>query len=451
MRIPPLVRRLPRDLYHNLGKYLGILGLLVMAVTFTSGFLVSAYSIADIVADMRDKHCIEDLYFVTMYQATDDALEAVEGLGATVYENFSRDVSLNLGGEDKAMMVRLYKNRDGSFDGVAYAQGRAPRAASEVALDRVFCSNHDLGLGDNVQIAGEDFELVGICTLSDYQATYKNAGDFMFNATTFTVAQLTDEEWERLVGDGATFRYSVVLNDRGMDLAGRVSFEEDLVDAVNENGSTVTDLIDRESNIGLTFASDDVESDSRMWEILMLVLVVIMAFVFVVLTDATIEQESAVIGTLLASGYRKREIVAHYLVLPTVIGLVGCALGFALGNTLMAEPMQGLYYNSYSFPPYVATWHPRVLVMTTIAPFCLLVLITLLGLLRKLGATPHRGLQRGGDGVWHQAWFPVLDVCQRGRWIRARWRGPSCQMRRGAGRGLLCARPLHERGLRAHR
>lgn len=393
MRVPPLARRLPRDLKNNLGKYLGIFGLLVMAITFTSGFLVSAYSIADIAADMRNKYRIEDLYFVTMYQATDDALDAVEDLGATVYENFSRDVSLTLPSEDKDMLVRLYKNRDGSFDGVAYAQGRAPRAAGEVALDRVFCANHSLGLGDTVQIAGEDFELVGICTLSDYQATYKNAGDFMFNATTFTVAQLTDEEWERLVGDGVTFRYSVVLDDRNMDLAGRVSFEEDLVDAVNENGSTVTDLVDRESNIGLTFASDDVESDSRMWEILMLVLIVIMAFVFVVLTDATIEQESAVIGTLLASGYRKRELVAHYLVLPTVIGLAGCALGFVLGNTLMAEPMQGLYYNSYSFPPYVATWHPRVIVVTTIAPFCLLVFITLLGLLRKLGATPLQFLR----------------------------------------------------------
>lgn len=393
MRVSPLARRLPRDLKNNLGKYLGIFGLLVMAISFTSGFLVSAYSIADIAAGMRDTYRIEDLYFVTMYQATDEALDAVEHMGATVYENFSRDVPLELAGENKDMLVRLYKNRDGSFDGVAYAQGREPRAQGEVALDRVFCANHDLKLGDTARIAGEDFELVGICTLSDYQATYKNADDFMFNATTFTVAQITDGEWGRLVGDGATFRYSVLLDDRDMDLAGRVAFEEDLVDTVNENGSTVTDLIDRESNIGLTFASDDVESDSRMWEILMLVLIVIMAFVFVVLTDATIEQESAVIGTLLASGYRKRELVAHYLVLPTVIGLVGCALGFVLGNTLMAEPMQGLYYNSYSFPPYVATWHARVVVITTIVPFCLLVFITLLGLLRKLGATPLQFLR----------------------------------------------------------
>ncbi|MBR3316338.1 MAG: hypothetical protein IKG21_00765 [Atopobiaceae bacterium] len=420
MHISPLARRLPRDFKNNLGKYLGIFGLLVMAVTFTSGFLVSAYSIADIAAGMREAYNIEDLYFVTMYEATDEALDAVEDLGARVYPNFSRDVPLSLGaankstdkstaeaaadaaegagkgaaeGAGKDMLVRLYKNRDGSFDGVAYAQGRAPRAAGEVALDRVFCANHNLGLGDTVRIANEDFELVGICTLSDYQATYKNADDFMFNATTFTVAQLTNEEWERLVGDGATYRYSVLIDDRTMDLTGRTTFEEDLVDAVNDNGSTVSDLMDRESNIGLTFAADDVEGDSTMWETLMLVLIVIMAFVFVVLTDATIEQESAVIGTLLASGYRKRELVAHYMVLPTLIGLAGCTLGFALGNTLMAEPMQGLYYNSYSFPPYVATWHPRVLVITTVVPFCLLVVITLLGLLRKLGATPLQFLR----------------------------------------------------------
>ena len=43
------------------------------------------------------------------------------------------------------------------------------------------------------------------------------------------------------------------------------------------------------------------------------------AFVFVVLTNATIEQESAIIGTLLASGYRRSEIVLHYLALPAIV------------------------------------------------------------------------------------------------------------------------------------
>jgi ABC-type antimicrobial peptide transport system permease subunit len=96
---------------------------------------------------------------------------------------------------------------------------------------------------------------------------------------------------------------------------------------------------------------DDTQGDQMMWQILLVMLIVIMAFVFVVLTDATIESESAVIGTLLASGWRKRELIAHYLTLPLVVGVAGAIVGNVVGYTLLVVPMQSLYYNSYSFPP----------------------------------------------------------------------------------------------------
>jgi len=119
-----------------------------------------------------------------------------------------------------------------------------------------------------------------------------------------------------------------------------------------------------------------------------------MAFVFVVLTNATIEQESAVIGTLLASGYRKREIIGHYMVLPTLIGVLGCAAGNALGLTYMSTPMQELYYGSYSLPPYAFSFSPQVFVFTTVIPFALLVVVTLAGLMRKMRFTPLAFLRR---------------------------------------------------------
>ena len=87
--------------------------------------------------------------------------------------------------------------------------------------------------------------------------------------------------------------------------------------------------------------ADDVDGDSMMWMTLLDIIIVIMAFVFVVLTDATIEEESAIIGTLLASGYRRREIVLHYLALPAIVGVVAAAgLGTALGVVFFTEPMR---------------------------------------------------------------------------------------------------------------
>ena len=138
-----------------------------------------------------------------------------------------------------------------------------------------------------------------------------------------------------------------------------------------------------------------------MWSVLLYMIIAIMAFVFVVLTSGTIEEESAIIGTLLASGYRRRELVAHYLALPAAVGISAAVVGNVAGYTLMSEPMRNLYYGSYSLPPYHAAWSWGVFAQTTMLPVAVLVGITLLGLLRKMGHTPLEFLRhetsKGGE------------------------------------------------------
>ena len=129
-----------------------------------------------------------------------------------------------------------------------------------------------------------------------------------------------------------------------------------------------------------------------------MVIIVIMAFVFVVLTDATIEEESAVIGTLLASGYRKREIILHYLALPAIIGILAAGLGCALGVAFFTEPMRNLYYGSYSLPPFRVYWSWGIFIKCAVVPTAALVLITLAGLLRKMGKTPLQFLRHEASG-----------------------------------------------------
>lgn len=50
--------------------------------------------------------------------------------------------------------------------------------------------------------------------------------------------------------------------------------------------------------------------DKVMVEVLLYILIAIMAFIFAVTTNNTIVKEASVIGTLRASGYTRRELVA---------------------------------------------------------------------------------------------------------------------------------------------
>lgn len=214
-----------------------------------------------------------------------------------------------------------------------------------------------------------------------------------------TSAQLkAAEDAAEDAGGAPTYTYSFTFNDRDLSVADRTDAEEDMVDALTDADARVDDLIDADSNQGIGYARNDVDGDSMMWTTLLDIIIVIMAFVFVVLTDATIEEESAIIGTLLASGYRKREIVLHYLALPAVVGILASLLGCALGVTVFTEPMRNLYYGSYSLPPFHVWWSWEIFVECAVVPAVALILITLVGLLRKIGKTPLQFLRHEASG-----------------------------------------------------
>ena len=391
----PLNKRLPREFKNNLGKYLGIFLLFLFAIAMGAGYLSAAHSIQVIQDNLHEAAHVEDFHFATQFEAAKSSLEAVEELGCTVYEDFTADVPLVLAGDDRAMNCRLI-NQDNRVDinQGYYFEGTAPATENDIAFDRVFCKNNGLKVGDTVTVNGRDVTLVGIMSASDYECLMEKNTDMLFNSTTFTIALVTPEGFQALAGGKKDYRYDVILDDRSMDLVARTSFEEDAADVLVDHDEVLTDLVDVDSNMAIFFATDDVEGDQVMWQVLVGLLVVIMAFVFVVLTNATIEQESAVIGTLLASGYRKREIIGHYMVLPTIIGVLGCIAGNILGLTYLSTPMQELYYGSYSLPPYEYSFSSDVFIFTTVVPFLLLEVVTFVGLVRKMRFTPLAFLRR---------------------------------------------------------
>ena len=402
----PLAKRLPRELRRNIGKYLGIFLLMCGSIALTSGFLLAAHSIGCLIDDMRDEYTIEDGRVTTSFEATDAQLEAAEDAaegvgGAELHKNFSIDASIKKPADDDGTKrtLRTYAHRT-EVDIASYCEGTEPQADNEVAVDRVFATNNDLVVGDKVELCGRAYTVCGIMTLPDSQALFLNNSDFTVNTITFGVAEVTDAGFAALedAGGAPAYSYSFTFKDRGLSVAERTDAEKDMVKALTDADARVDDLLDADSNQGIGYARDDVDGDSAMWTTLLDIIIVIMAFVFVVLTNATIEEESAVIGTLLASGYRKREIVLHYLALPAVVGILAAGLGCALGVAFFTEPMRNLYYGSYSLPPFRVYWSWEIFVKCAVVPAAALILITLVGLLRKMGKTPLQFLRHEASG-----------------------------------------------------
>lgn len=402
----PLAKRLPRELRRNIGKYLGIFLLMCGSIALTSGFLLAAHSIGCLIDDMRDAYTIEDGRVTTSFEATDEQLKAAEDAagdvgGVTLYKNFSIDalIKKTAGDDGTKRTLRTYAHRT-KVDIASCCEGKEPKADDEVAIDRVFATNNDLAVGDRIELEGRTYTICGIMTQPDSQALFLNNSDFTVNTITYGVAEVTDAGFAALedAGGAPAYTYSFTFNDRDLSTADRTDAEQDMVEALADADARVDDLIDADSNQGIGYARNDVDGDSTMWTTLLDIIIVIMAFVFVVLTDATIEEESAIIGTLLASGYRRREIVLHYLALPAVVGVVAALLGTALGVAFFTEPMRSLYYGSYSLPPFQVYWSWEIFVKCAVVPAAALILITLGGLLHKMGKTPLQFLRHEASG-----------------------------------------------------
>lgn len=418
MQMSPLGKRYPRSIRHNLGRYIGLLILLMMAVGLGNGYMQAAQNNIDMMSGMREKYSVEDGRFMTDFEAKADAIKDVEALGCTVHKNFSYDASLTIPGRTiDDTTVRLYGDREG-FDEVSYTDGRAPEADGEVALDRVFMQNNKLSLGDTVEFDGKTFTICGIVSLPDYVTLFENNSDTVYDALTFGVGQVTSGARDALAKGDQTFTYSFSFGDRDLSLADRVSLEKRMVDVLIDHGVSVSDMIDHEYNQGISYATGDNEGDLNTALTLTIILTIVLSFIFVLLTNATIEQESSAIGTLLSMGYTKGELVRHYLTLPMIVGAVGCLLG--LGYAIPVEDtIRQSYYNTYSLPPYVRGFHPDIYLKTVLVPLVLLFVILLAGLLLKLRLTPLqflRGEVRGSRGAKKESSLPEgMSYVQRFR------------------------------------
>ena len=127
---------------------------------------------------------------------------------------------------------------------------------------------------------------------------------------------------------------------------------------------------------------------------LLYIILVILAFIFVVISETIIDEESTVIGTLLASGYTKNELIRHYMVLPIIITIVSCIIGNIVGYLVFPPYFKDMYYASYCLPPLKVQFIPEAFITTTIIPLVFMLVINYLMLRHKLNISPIRFLRR---------------------------------------------------------
>ncbi len=381
----PLNKRFKREIIEDIGKYLVIFLLLIFSIGFVSGFLVADGSMIQAYDDSFEKYNIEDGNFTIQKKANPATKKAIESYGISVYENFYTQIVLSTGSK-----LRVFQNRN-EINIACVMEGRLPENEYEIAIDRMFADNNHLHVSDHIFSDDEEYTIVGLVALPDYSTMFESNDDTMFDSVTFGVAVVSEEQFSKY--RDITYCYGWKYDNPPVDETEEKEMSDDLMKEINHEAALET-FIPRYLNQAITFTGEDMGSDKAMMEILLYIIIVIIGFVFAVTASDTIAKESTVIGTLMATGYTKRELVLHYMTLPILVTLIASLAGNILGYTVFKEVCVSMYYGSYSLPTYVTIWNGEAFVKTTIIPIIMVVLITWLILTRKLSLSPLRFLRR---------------------------------------------------------
>lgn len=387
----PLRKRLPRELKGEFGKYLVVFLLMVATIGFVSGFLVADGSMLKAYNEGFAKYNIENGNFRVKEKIYPAQKEEIEKNDIKLYENYYIEQTMS-----NKSTIRFFKNRK-QVNKVCLMKGSLPKKADEMAIDRMYADNNKLTVGDTMKSKGKIWKITGLVALSDYSCLFQNNSDTMFDAVKFGVAIVTDKGFQTLDKKACQYNYSWTYNKEPENEKSEKEVAEDLMENIGKE-VTLESFVPRYQNQAINFTGEDMGSDRAMIIVLLYMVIVIMAFVFGVTISNTIRNEAAVIGTLRASGYTRKELIHHYMVLPICVTLAGALIGNMLGYTVLKNVCAGMYYGSYSLPTYVTVWNGEAFLLTTVVPVLIMLLINYMVLHHKLKLSPLQFLRRDLSG-----------------------------------------------------
>lgn len=404
-----LRKRLLRDLKSNFGRYLALILLTAMGIFLVSSFICSAETIIQGTQDKRKENNRQDGQFSVFLPLTDEDIKTLSEGGNVIEEAFSIDLPT-----DDGKVLRLFKNREKN-DLIQVSEGRQAQSRGEVLVERRFAEVNGYAVGDKLTAGGEEFEIVGLGTVPDYDAPLRSLSDSAIQSETFGLLFAVSEEYD-YIRDNTTqkaqeytysYRLGKDISDSELkdrikslkfdytkvqdkyfrqtvkELAGEAADKEAVPDINN-----LTAFLKASDNGRIEAAAGDVVMNKVGGMIAGVIVLILFAYVISVFVVHQIDSESGVIGSLYALGVKKKDLLRHYITLPTAISFAGAVIGTALSLTPPGIRQQMMKsYDYYSLPDLDILIPPYMLAFTLMLPPLISALVNTLVINKRLNRT----------------------------------------------------------------
>lgn len=405
MRI--LYKRVFRDLKSHFLRNIALFILLTIMISVTSGFLIVSESTAARNNQLMTSGKVEDGQVYLAAPMSESIEHGISKNDITIEKMNRIDAKL-----PHNKILRLYGNRD-NINLPIISNGRLAKKSNEVALSANYIENNHLRLGDEIRVPGDYFvdlkertlKIVGVYVSPDYNSPFQKNSDFMFDNINFGIGLVSKDLASKFNPGKTVFQVSYRFKDAELRPVNNVKIgvkktpiskanqqkkkkiENDFLARVSSDG-TLLGLLRAEDNKSINYMMDDMGGDRPMMMVLGALMVILIAFLFAVASSNKIVEDSEIIGTLLATGYRKSEILKQYMATPVIVTLAAALCGNILGYTLLVKPYSTVYYRSFNLPAFKALFNSQALILTTVVPIIIMLFINYAYLVKSLKYSP---------------------------------------------------------------
>lgn len=455
-----LNKRIFRDLKENLAGYLALLFMIIAGMFIVISVVSAAETIIFGTTSLAEKNNVEDGQFSVFLPLTEEQEEEISDSGVTIEKMFSADMKT---ADDSTL--RLMKIRK-EINLIHLDNGTVPTSKGEAVIEKRYCEEHNISLGDTVEIGGVSLKVTGIGSVPEYDMPIGKLSDTAVESSLFGLVFVTAEQYDEILSTNSVveeYCYAYRLNDslthdelkekikafefdyREVDdeyfletIKEITDKKEKISDGVNDindgakklcegialvgfegteihsgavklyNGTkelkdetdklldeifeidtdNLTAFVKAEDNPRIYAAANDTATNKTIGLMAGIILMILFTYVISVFVIHQIQRESSVIGALYALGVKKKDLLLHYIKLPTIICFVGGLIGAAIGFSKFGIEWQMTdSYNYFSIPELEPVYPVYLIIYAIVMPPVISVVINYIVINNRLSRT----------------------------------------------------------------
>jgi putative ABC transport system permease protein len=374
-------KKIKRTMMESKSQYLGSLALIILSCLLYTMFNLLSSNMANLSESFESNYVQEDANFRTSQKLTD--IEAIESkFNMSIEETKSLDYSVS---KDKTLRIFSQNTK---VDIPAVIEGKA-LSGGDILIDPSYAKANKLKTGDTIKIYDKNFKISGFMSLPNYIYPLKTESDILNDPKSFGIAVMGKEDLESL-NKGSSF-YAVKFNGNKDNLDDKISEFKDYLKSQN---IMVLSWMNISENPRVIYVKAKLDSINKMSSSMPVAILILTCILTGIVMWRMLKRESVIIGTLYALGYRKKDIMKHYLMYPLTISLAGGISGTALG-ALLLRPMVNFMISYFNMPVSSINFYAEYIFISILLPIIFLMVCSYFVVNKSLRNSPV-DLMKGG-------------------------------------------------------